>query len=251
MAEKDSGDKNFNKKFLQALESDNVAKRLSDIIKLALADRNDEIDRKMEEISQSVLLLRNEITAKDAVIAQLRTTCQQLEGANKDLRKQLGQQENERRRDNLIFSGIAVTAADLAGDENSSTNLVQRVVQICNDHLDCKVNPIDISSAYVVPVKRSSPAGGNRLVAVRFTRRLVRDDVYAARARLAAHNKRTPAPSRIFINEDLSLESRKLAAELRKLVKNKQLLGTWSRNSKMYVKKLDNSVITVSSLSDL
>ncbi len=196
------------------------------------------------------LIFAFEVTAKDATIAQLRTTCQQLEGVNGYLRKQLDQQENQHRRENLIFSGLAVNAADIAGEENTSSSLVQRVVQVCKEQLGCDVSALDISSAYTIPIKqRGASNGGNRLVAVRFTRRFVRDEVYAARSKLAMHNRSTS--SKIFINEDLSPASRKLAADLRKMVKDKRLLGTWSRNNKLYVKKLDNSVAVVSSLADV
>jgi hypothetical protein len=246
-----AADKEFSKQFLQALETDTISRRLADIIKLALADRNEEIERKMEEVKLSVNQLRAEITTKDAVIAHLHGKCQQLEGANRDLKMQLDYQENQRRCDNLVFAGLTVTVADVAGDENTSSRLVQRVVDVCTNQLGCNVSANDISSAYVIPVKRRgvTVAGNKPLVAVRFTRRIIRDEIYAARSKLATHNRN--ATSKVKINEDLSPASRKLAAELRKKVKDKTILGTWSRNNKLYAKKNDNSVVVVSSLDDL
>jgi predicted nuclease with TOPRIM domain len=96
---------------LRALETDNISRRLANIIKLALAARNEEIERKMEEVKLSVKQLRAEITTKDAVIAQMNGKCQQLEGAYRDLKMQLDYQENQRRCDNLVFAGLAVTVA--------------------------------------------------------------------------------------------------------------------------------------------
>jgi hypothetical protein len=141
--------------------------------------------------------------------------------------------------------------ADVAGNENTSSRLVQRVVDVCTNQLGCNVNTSNISSAFVIPVKQHGAvvAGTKPLVAVRFTRRITQDEIYAARSKLATHNRN--ATLKIFINEDLSPASRKLAAELRKRVKDKSILGTWSRNNKLYVKKNDNSVVVVSSLNDL
>lgn len=76
---------------------------------------------------------------------------------------------------------------------------------------------------------------------VKFVRRTVRDDVYAARMKLATHNRSSSAGT-IYINEDLPPAKGKLFAELRKLVNNKRLLGAWLKNNKLFVKTTNGSI---------
>lgn len=239
----------FNKQFLAALESDTVSRKLSDIIQHAIAEK---FNVKFDELINTVGLLRREVEAKDAVIANLSKACHDLETANLSLRKQLSSQDNQLRRDNVIITGLELAAADAtAADGNSSTRLIQQVVRLCNEHLDCNVRPEDISFAYAIPLKRNAPPRPNakRQVVVNFTRRAVRDNVYAARTRLKNYNSNTAA--KIFINEDLASETQKLFSDLRKLVRDKALLGAWTNYNKVYVRKLDNSVRYVSCLADI
>lgn len=61
------------------------------IIKIALTDCTEEIaqiTRRVGELKTSTELMRDEIRAKDAAIAQLRMSCANLETDNKDLLKQ-------------------------------------------------------------------------------------------------------------------------------------------------------------------
>jgi hypothetical protein len=152
-----------------------------------------------------------------------------------------------------------MAAADLASnsDESSSSRIKRQVLSICHEKLHCDVQPTDISSVHTIPVKRqgglgsqaASPGSGQRLVVVRFTRRDVRDSVYFSRMKLKDHN--LGAARKVFINEDLSNDARKLFAELRKRVAAKLLLGVWSKFNKLYIKKLDGSTVSISNISEL
>jgi hypothetical protein len=51
--------------------------------------------------------------------------------------------------------------------------------------------------------------------------------------------------NKIYINEDLPQETRKLLSTLRSSVKNRVLSGAWSNFGKVCVKKLDSSIIQV------
>ncbi len=252
MAEKDQHevkpDTKFNKSFLSALESDTVAKRLSDIIQHAIAEK---FNVKIDELINTVGLLRREVEAKDASIANLSKVCRDLESANGSLKKQLSFHDSQLKRDNLIISGLELAAADAAGNGDTSSRLVQQVVSLCNDRLGCDVKTEDISFAYAIPLKRNVPPRPNaqRQVVVKFTRRHVRDNIYAARMGLKDHN--ITAASKIFINEDLAADTQKLFAELRGMVKSKTLMGAWTSFNKVYVRKLDNSVRYVSCLADI
>lgn len=154
------------------------------------------------------------------------------------------------RRDNLVISGLKLAAADIAGsgEMSSSTRLVDQVVKLCVDQLGCDVGRNDISCAYLVGSRAHNHSNGNvnanKLVVVRFVRRSIRDDVYAAKSQLKAFNRATG--EKIYINKDLPQALQKLFNDLRQKFKNKLILGTWSKNNKLYVKKLNGSIITVS-----
>lgn len=240
-------DTKFNKQFLAALESDTVAKRLSDIVQHAFAEK---FNTKFDELISTVALLRREVEAKDATIANLSKACHDLENANTLLRKQLSVQDNQLKRDNLLFAGLDLPIADAAADENTSSRIVQKVLSVCNHQLGCDVKAEDISFAYAIPLKRNMPPRPNmkRQVVVKFTRRVVRDSVYAARFKLKNYNSTTSA---IFINEDLASDTQKLFAELRNMVKAKTLLGAWTNHNKVFARKLDNSIRVVTCLTDI
>ena len=257
----DKVDKEFCSKFLTALESEVVSKRFCSLVREALAERNDVLDTKLNELTANVAQLRREVEAKDAVIGQLRGLCGKVEGENRELKEKIRYQDNMQRRENLLFTGLQLTTADVASDEHSSLRVMKQISELCTNTLGCNVAPEDISTAYVLPKRNRRPPAvidgavsaatlpDLRSVLVRFTRRHVRDEVYANRTRLAQFNRTNK--TKIYVNEDLSADDRKLAADLRNLVKQKRLQGTWTSNMRLYVKEINNTVHVVSSLADL
>jgi hypothetical protein len=87
------------------------------------------------------------------------------------------------------------------------------------------------------------------VVVVKFVRRCQRDMVYMARKKLFTPGNEVR--HKIFINEDLSPDVRKLLGSLRHMVRNGTLSGAWSNFGKIYAKKLDGTVIHITKLSDL
>ena len=141
-------------------------------------------------------------------------------------------------------------------DESSSSYLVKQVSEICSNKLQYAIEPHDISSVFVLPVKKSQAPSqapstiAKRMVEVKFVRRSVRDDIFAARVKLATFNRSTS--NKIYINEDLSSAKRLLFAKLRKLANTKKVIGVWSQNNKSFVKANDSSLKkNVSSISEL
>ncbi len=245
MAEKD-----FNKHFLAALESDIISKRFCNLVQQAMAPHFKEIDVKFKELNETVSALRKDVDARDTVIADLRGKCHILEKANDQQQSQLVEQDSLHRRDNLIFTGLKLAAADVVGNSLDSSRVTEQVLKLCSDCLGCAVQPSDISCAYPIGKQPAAGFGSNkdRPVLVKFVRRGIRDNVYAAKSMLKAHNQATG--EKIFINEDLPQPLRKLSADLRQMVKEKRLQGTWSSGNKVYVKKLDGSVVAVKSVNE-
>ena len=68
-------DNTFHKKFSEALESDNVAQKLSNIIQHAILSK---LNNKLDELFATIGQLRREIENKDAIIADLHNSSTQM-----------------------------------------------------------------------------------------------------------------------------------------------------------------------------
>jgi hypothetical protein len=244
-------DNSFNRKFLSALESNTVAQKLSDIVQQAVLST---LNSKIDELIATIGQLRREIESKDIAISDLRNNNIQLTSKVQKLEMYIAELDSSSRRDNLIFTGLETSFADLVDGESTSSRMVQQVVRLCQEKLGCEIHPSDISAVQLIPIKtRSGSAQGGsqnqRMAVVRFTRRVVRDNIYAARMKLKTRNQF--GQGAIFINEDLTADLRKIFSELRSRVKSKMLLGAWSRYNKLYVRKLDGSVKYITKMADV
>ena len=142
-------------------------------------------------------------------------------------------------------------------DESLPSRLVEQVIEICSNKLQYAIEPLDILSVFVLPVKKSQAPSqvpstvAKRMVVDKFVRRSVRNDIYAAREKLATFNRSTS--NKIIINEGLPPAKRLLFAELRKLANTKKIIGVWSWNNKIFVKANDGSfkknVLSISDIS--
>lgn len=242
----------FNKQFLTALNAASVSSKLGEIIKNAFAPNEktiiEDVNKKFAQIMTTITLLRDELKQRDIIIADLKEANNKLTAENNGLKTRIVEVETATRRENLTFTGLKLAYADVAanGADHSTTSqrIVEQVVTLCNDVLDVPIVSDDISAAY--PIHKGSTTSPP-VVLVKFVRRNQRDKVYLARKKLRSLSLN----SKIFINEDLLNDSRKLLGILRGHVKNHSLLGAWSNFGKIYAKKLDLAVVTVTKLSDL
>ncbi len=241
----------FSKQFLSALESTTVAGKLATIIKEAVAESLLNLRQEINDLAASVAVLRTDLQARDVTIAQLGVANDKLKDENCYLRSSIEALDCSFRRENLIFSGLTLSYADVAGETSTgaSSRIRQQVLDICQNGLDCEVTRNDISCVTVLPRRDKNAKYGS--VIVRFTRRDTRDDVFFAKKKLADGNKDKPKESRIFINEDLTNQQRKLFASLRQKKKDSAIEGVWTKHCNIYVKLLSGSIKMVKSLSDL
>ena len=77
----------FNNQFLLALGSELIISKLSEIIKMAIADINKETDSQLVELTATIVLLRNELHARDVTIASLKDDCDKLKGENNSIKQ--------------------------------------------------------------------------------------------------------------------------------------------------------------------
>lgn len=247
------GETKFNKQFLGALNSASVSGKLGEIIKSAIVANektiSNAIEKRFTELMASIQLIRDEIKQRDVMISDLRDANGKLQAENNKLKVQLVELDSASRRDNLTITGLKLAYADAASttdaqSANSSSRIVEQVVSLCNRTLDLPVTSDDISAAF--PIYKGS-ATAPSVVLVKFLRRHQRDKIYMARKKLQSLGP----GSKVFINEDLPNDLRKLLGSLRSAVKSQRLLGAWSSFGKIYAKKLDSSIHHVSKLADV
>lgn len=148
--------------------------------------------------------------------------------------------ETYTRRDNLLITGLPVEtfaeAASTHGAEETSPrgaehNLtVERsVLKLFNEQLGVAIKPSDISIAHRLRTRSNIP--GPPTTIVRFTNRKARETVYAARRNLRN------APTRIYVNEDLSKTTADLFRQARQLVRTKCIHSAWTSSCAVYIKE--------------
>jgi hypothetical protein len=130
----------------------------------------------------------------------------------------------------------------------SSETTVSTVISFCHDKLGVSITPDDISTAHHIKAKRP---GDPTQVIVRFARRSKRDAVLQARGKLRAINVDRAANNRVYINEDLSENTRKIFGAARAKLKSKLLTSAWTSNGRIHVKDNNGSFHTISSMSQL
>ena len=211
MAENE-GENKFNTQFLGILNSASVSFKLSDIIKAAVINIEksiyEEINKKFGELSTTINMLRDEVKMKDLAIAKLSESNFKLSAQNDSLKVRLNDMDMMERRENLTISGLKLNYAETASATDSmesSRRIVGEVVNLCNNVLDVPITDSDISAAF--PIAKGS-AIAPAVFVVKFVRRFQRDMVYRARKKL--FTSCAEVTSRIFINEDLPPDARKL-----------------------------------------
>ena len=204
----DSGD-DFMLAFMESLDDDQVAAKLSRIIKGC----NQEILDSVSTLSAQVQSLKQALAQRDAVINDLQTEVRELRQQNDAL-------EQHGRRNSLRISGII---------EEWEENTTAAVVSIANEvmKLDPPLRTNDIDISHRLPKPRSAKPAEPRPVIVRFVNRTDRFRVIASRTNLKDYNE--DKEHKIYINEDLTAFRAKLFMTVRRLQKKKLFDQTWTK----------------------
>jgi hypothetical protein len=225
--------------------NDKIEQCVHSVTTALLADFNANFLKKFDKLNINFLSLKAEVQRKDTTIGLLNTENQHLKASMQALSTKMDESEAFQRRENLIITGLEVRAADRAGSTTdqlaqSSTSLTQKVTEFCNNILNCHVEPTDISTAHLLPIRGATAATTLPAVMVRFVRRSVRDDVFSARRTLKTYT--APAGHKIYINEDLTAANRKILAILRMKVRNHIIMGAWSQSGRVMAKDLRGGI---------
>lgn len=218
---------------IEALKNDAVAealgKALAPFITLS-------VQESVTEISNSIKMLVTENR-------NLNDKVMRMEGENKDLHTRLAAAENkleaverDRRSCNIIIKGLHEGSFAERGSENGSDNgegesqgsVTDTVVEMINRDLHLDIGPGDIGAAFRLK------AGGKdkvRPILVKFTSKRARDSILKAKKILKQDEKP------IFIYEHLTKEASELFYKTRKLVRDKKIHSTWTRNGQVFIKE--------------
>ena len=165
----------------------------------------------------------------------------------KNLRDQQDEFEQYGRRECLKVRGIL----QLHGE---STN---EIVMKIGSKVGVTIKQEDISVSHRLPVQGSNAKNFNPVIVVKFIRRDVRDQLFAARYKLKdlttkdmGYSRSTP--SKIFIVESLTKKKKELFKICLQVKREKRYRFLWTRYGKIMMRKDENSeALTISNLQQL
>lgn len=200
-------------------------KNLIDIVRSEVSEINGKIDAVKSELQNEIKSLKDECAAKfqhnDAALDSLKEKINSV-GSN------ISTLEN---RNELIITGIPYQT-----NENLSTLLRG----ICN-HL--ALNETITQLAETRRMKTGDRTDGNSLIVVEFALKTTRDEFYRAYLRkrdLTLRHLGLDSDRRVYINESLSLETRKVKVAALRLKKDGRLTSVYTRQGVVFVKRSVN-----------
>src|SRR6218665_1735718 len=150
--------------------------------------------------------------------------------------------ETQLRQGNLMIYGLRGKPS-ATSEANEPINLA---LALFNNEMSVEVRHKDISKAYFLPSKDAE----RRPMLIQFNNPRVRGNILLARKALKTDSD--DKKSRIYINEHLTSLNATLCTEARKLVKEKSLHSTWTRDGRIYIKRSESNTppTRITSLND-
>ena len=137
-------------------------------------------------------------------------------------------------RQNLEFQGIPLT------ENEDAIELVTKISNL----VGVDVKKSDISTVHRLPPKRHAKVADPPAIIARFINRNLRNEIYGKRI-AAKHLKETDYPisgmEKLFINENLTQERKRLLWLTKQTAKNLNYTYIWTMNGKIYVRKNEDS----------
>ena len=226
--------------FHDALKDNEVKLLFADIInskidaKLIQLKTNiaSEFSKKIDKQSVNLAALRAGIQRKDAIIGSLNNENDLLKSSIRHLNDILNEAEAYQRRENLIFNGLLLRMADIASVNDdplaeSCPSIASQIATFCSDKLNIDIADKDISVAHAL-------GNGRKAIIVRFVRRYARDKVFYAKTKLK--NYKDAAGNKVFINEDLTENARKILKVARTKLRDRHIAAVWIKSGHVFYK---------------
>ena len=149
----------------------------------------------------------------------------------KDLSSRLNNLEQRSREKNLEIVGMRVP--------NELETEISLTLSFLNNVMKANVNAADVEVAHVVPSRRQD---NKRVIVVAFKFREKRNEVLKFKHELRSYNDSLQDQrTRIFVNEQLSPENRRLYAMAAKLRYDFNYKFLWTKKSTCFLRKDENS----------
>ena len=269
MAGKNKGAKDDDE---QNRKLDEILKKLTELEEQMTEVRNDNrsLGAQIHELkneNKTLVATLKEIKADNTKLIQRIQTIEGRANENRNeittMKKRLDKAENSMddfeqysKLDNLIISGMNVlrpfSAATKPNQEHIGTDeegkeswpirdktiMIDNFVKFANDKLGVKVMPSAIVDIHTL-TKRSNE---KETCIVRFSNRIIREEIIRNRRKLKSTN--------IYINEHLTQKNAALAKTARNLRSQGKIKNTWTKNCKIFIRKLDDSVFKLLSEDD-
>ena len=162
-----------------------VTKR-EEIIKKAIENNlNNNVTKKLDDLTVTITMLRDELKSRVGLICDLKDENKKLSAETNKLKNFLDDMESAKYRDNLTYTGIRIPHADVVASQKpaetadrqtapSSTVRLNQVVDICNKILDVPVKVEDISATYMLSKGSSTTLP---VIGVKFVRRTIHNNI--------------------------------------------------------------------------
>ena len=170
------------------------------------------------------------IAENAASISALTDTVTQQQHRIDHLENEIDTMKQQGKRKTLIISGLK---------QDADENVESLVMKLCKDQLQVNLQPVDIDSVSRLKGKKAKVPSDIMLTVTTYRRKL---EIVRAKKKLK------DCDERIYINESLTPKQGELYADSRKLVKQKLIEATWTRDGTIYVKekKDSNPVVIIS-----
>ena len=186
--------------------------------------------------NENILELRKETEENSKQIVELKVQIEIDKNENretiKDFNSRLNNLEQRSREKNLDIVGLRVP--------NEVETEMSLAIGFLNNVMKANLNPLDVEVAHVVPSRRQD---NKRVIVVAFKFREKRNEVLKLKHNLRSYNDALPDQrTRIFVNEQLSPENRKLYAMAAKKRYELNYKFLWTKKGVCFLRKDENSL---------
>ena len=223
-------------------------------IKNQLMELN-EVKKSIEFIDENIGKIQDRQNKEEKVLDSLLQKMEQLEKDNRiktqkvlELQNKVDELEQYTRKNNIVISGFETKSySEIVSGQNSvsdnlehdaevmrnSETLETKVIDMFKTKVKVDVVSSDISAIHYLP-KNNSDKKEPKSILVHFVNRKTKDKLLK--------NGKNLKNTEIYLNEHLTKRNADIHKKARMLKKEKKIMGTWTRNCKIYVKVDDGSL---------
>ncbi|KAH8033190.1 hypothetical protein HPB51_008075 [Rhipicephalus microplus] len=208
-----------------------ISQKLDELLPLRETVPN--IERSIQLMSDKYDEMLTRLAAQEKDTKEIRKRLERLEqdtcasdDASKKLEADLNELEWRSRKFNLEIHGVSVSEGE---------NLLAKVNSVASMIDVCALDAADVAAIYRLPCKFGKTPG----IIVRYVRQSVRDEWLHNRSKLREKK------SNLFIQENLTSQSRQLLREAKEWARENRYKYAWHKNGKILLRKSDGDSVLV------